>query len=171
MFKRLNLLFVGVSVVVAFHATSSSALAQDRTLEEFREYATERLEGQLDEKQITKFVEMVDANSDGTISEDEFENRMDVLQSVMAGDTESDDDSKKDNAKDKGNEKKQSDSNADRNERFKRMNERMQAQLEEAGIVPGKPLPDVAGLDIDGSPFDLSSLKGGYSVIVSGCLT
>ena len=35
----------------------------------------------------------------------------------------------------------------------------------------GELLPDVAGLDADGKPLRLRSLRGHYSVLVFGCLT
>jgi peroxiredoxin len=35
----------------------------------------------------------------------------------------------------------------------------------------GDPMPDLSAYDEEGGKFELSSLKGGYSVLVFGCLT
>ena len=35
----------------------------------------------------------------------------------------------------------------------------------------GSSLPDVTGWDADGNPFELTRLRGKYTVIVFGCLT
>ncbi len=35
----------------------------------------------------------------------------------------------------------------------------------------GDPMPDLSAYDENGGKFELSSLKGGYSVLVFGCLT
>ncbi len=44
-------------------------------------------------------------------------------------------------------------------------------RLARAGIEVGTPLPDVSIFDETGQPFETSSLRGNYSVLVFGCLT
>jgi Ca2+-binding EF-hand superfamily protein len=44
-------------------------------------------------------------------------------------------------------------------------------RLNRAGLKVGSPLPDVAIYDADGKRFEMSRLKGAYSVLVFGCLT
>lgn len=39
------------------------------------------------------------------------------------------------------------------------------------GLEVGAPLPDLAVYDAAGKPFQLSQLKGSYTVLVFGCLT
>ncbi len=36
---------------------------------------------------------------------------------------------------------------------------------------PGDPMPNVAGFDAEGNPFELTKLHGKHTVIVFGCLT
>ncbi len=36
---------------------------------------------------------------------------------------------------------------------------------------PGDPMPNVAGFDAGGNPFELTKLHGKHTVIVFGCLT
>ena len=53
-------------------------------------------------------------------------------------------------------------------------NDFMQARserFEAATPAIGDPLPDLSAYDEEGGAFELSSLKGGYSVLVFGCLT
>jgi Ca2+-binding EF-hand superfamily protein len=40
-----------------------------------------------------------------------------------------------------------------------------------AGLKIGSPLPEISIFDADGNAFETADLKGGYSVIVFGCLT
>jgi|GEM_PF-3423669 cytochrome oxidase Cu insertion factor (SCO1/SenC/PrrC family) len=42
---------------------------------------------------------------------------------------------------------------------------------ERANLPVGVPLPSVTVYDAQGQAFNLSELKGSYSVLVSGCLT
>jgi hypothetical protein len=44
-------------------------------------------------------------------------------------------------------------------------------RLSRAGLKVGSPLPEVVVFDADGKEFETASLKGGYSVLVFGCLT
>jgi hypothetical protein len=44
-------------------------------------------------------------------------------------------------------------------------------RFEERSPAVGQPLPDIAGVDADGQPLRLSSLKGSHVVLVFGCLT
>ena len=46
-----------------------------------------------------------------------------------------------------------------------------QRQRERSLPEVGDPLPDVAGFDAEGHPFELTRLRGKYTVIVFGCLT
>ena len=45
------------------------------------------------------------------------------------------------------------------------------AQMRGSIPEPGDPMPDVAGFDVEGNPFKLTSLRGKHAVIVFGCLT
>lgn len=151
----LSLSFAGLFSVDAF--------AQDRTLEEFKEHIKRVAGDQINEEQLNQLAKIVDKNGDGTISETEFENRREAFQKVRSGEAEG-------SSQESDGQGRRA-RNQNRSGRWEQMNKRMQAQLDNAGISPGKPLPDVGGLDIDGEPFRLADLKGHYSVIVSGCLT
>ena len=150
-----------LSVALAGFLTVS-ATAQDRTIEEFKEYVKGVAGDQINDDQLNELAKAVDKNGDGTISEAEFETRMEAFQKLMAD---------REEERPKGNGERRPRGDQSRSNRWEQMNKRMQAQLENAGISPGKSLPDVSGLDIEGEPFRLADLKGHYSVIVSGCLT
>ena len=45
------------------------------------------------------------------------------------------------------------------------------AQMRGSIPQPGDPMPNVAGFDAEGNPFDLTKLHGKHTVIVFGCLT
>lgn len=64
--------------------TCLSANAQDRTLEEFKEYANGKTGGQLSDQLLTQFAKTVDKNSDGIISEEEFADRMSAFEEIMS---------------------------------------------------------------------------------------
>lgn len=142
---------------------SVEATAQDRTLEEFKEYVKGVAGDRIDDDQLDQLAKMVDKNGNGSISESEFEDRREAFQKMMSGEAG------ESNSQGEGDRERPR--NQSRSSRWEQMNKRMQTQLDSAGIVPGKALPDVSGLDIDGEPLRLAGLKGHYSVIVSGCLT
>lgn len=151
-----------MSVALAGFLTVSTT-AQDRTLAEFKKYVKDAAGDRISDQQLDELVKAVDKDGDGTISEAEFEARMEAFQKVMGNRGERPDRQGSGEGRPRGDQP--------RSNRWEQMNKRMQAQLENAGISPGKSLPDVSGLDIDGKPFRLADLKGHYSVIVSGCLT
>lgn len=64
--------------------TCLSANAQDRSLEEFKEYVNGKTGGQLSDEVLQALAERVDKDSDGTISEDEFADRMSAFEEIMA---------------------------------------------------------------------------------------
>lgn len=76
--KRLPLL------VLCFLAACPAVNAQDRTLDEFKDYVNEKTNGQLDADTLDKIVGSVDKNSDGKISDDEFKARMAAFQAVLS---------------------------------------------------------------------------------------
>lgn len=45
------------------------------------------------------------------------------------------------------------------------------AQMRGSIPQPGDPMPNVAGFDDEGNPFNLTKLHGKHTVIVFGCLT
>ncbi len=45
------------------------------------------------------------------------------------------------------------------------------AQMRGSIPQPGDPMPNVAGFDAEGTPFELTKLHGKHTVIVFGCLT
>lgn len=45
------------------------------------------------------------------------------------------------------------------------------AGFDDASPALGELVPDVTVFDEDGKPFELRSFKGGYTVVVFGCLT
>lgn len=61
------------------------AQGQEQSVQEFKEYVSGRLGGQLSESQLDEVAKRVDSNGDGTVSEDEFETRMDVIRGVLSG--------------------------------------------------------------------------------------
>lgn len=96
--KRLWLTLLTMTLLVA--QTPSQQLAamvqEDSTIEEFKEYVSDRLSN-LTDAQIDAIAKQVDSDGDGTISEDEFENRMEAIQAVLSREAEeSDDESPKD---------------------------------------------------------------------------
>ena len=140
--------------ITLFAVSSANGFTEDRTLQEFKDYAKERLSN-LNDDQLSQLAKMVDRDGDGVISDAEFEQRMEAVQKL------------RNSAEDQGEEPEK----AEQPSSWERMNDRMRGQLEEAGIALGKPSPEATGLDIDGNPFRLADLKGHYSVIVNGCLT
>ena len=71
---------------------SPNANSDDRTAKEFREYIAGKL-SYLTDEQLDSIVAKADANNDGKISDEEFDNRMAVIQSILSGEKN---DSKKD---------------------------------------------------------------------------
>ena len=68
---------------------AATASAQDRTLKEFKEYVESRLDG-LSEAQIDRIASVTDKDNDGTISETEFADRIQAIQTVMLGEGDAD---------------------------------------------------------------------------------
>ncbi|MDG2222220.1 MAG: thioredoxin family protein [Rubripirellula sp.] len=66
--------------LVAF--SSGFAVAKDRTTEELRTYAERRI-ANADDEQLTTFVTLLDQDADGTITDAEFERRIEVFQQVF----------------------------------------------------------------------------------------
>lgn len=58
--------------------------AQDRSIDEFKDYVNEKTGGQISQQQLEEFASRVDKNSDGTISESEFEDRMSIFSDIMS---------------------------------------------------------------------------------------
>lgn len=63
---------------------ASKPKVEGQTIAEFKKYVSGKL-GQLNEKQLKAIAEGVDVNSDGVISDEEFENRMEIVQEVLSG--------------------------------------------------------------------------------------
>lgn len=74
-----NSLFLLLAVLAI---QTSLASAEDRTIEEFQEYASRRL-GKVDQELLVAFVERVDADGDGTISGEEFSGRIAAFQQTF----------------------------------------------------------------------------------------
>ncbi len=49
--------------------------------------------------------------------------------------------------------------------------EMVSRQFEASGLKVGSEFPDLQIYDAAGKPFQTSELRGGYSVLVTGCLT
>lgn len=49
--------------------------------------------------------------------------------------------------------------------------EALSRRFEASGLGEGVAFPDVEIYDAEGNPFRTGALKGGYSVLVTGCLT
>lgn len=47
----------------------------------------------------------------------------------------------------------------------------LQRRFEASGLSEGTAFPDVQIYDAEGNPFHTGELKGGYKVLVTGCLT
>ena len=47
----------------------------------------------------------------------------------------------------------------------------LRSRFEASGLREGTPFPDVQIYDAEGNPFRTGKLKGGYTVLVTGCLT
>jgi len=63
---------------------SPNANSDDRTAKEFREYIAGKL-SYLTDEQLDSIVAKADANNDGKISDEEFDNRIAVIQSILSG--------------------------------------------------------------------------------------
>ena len=57
---------------------------EERTVEEFKEYIAEKF-AYLSDAQLQAIGELADVDSDGVISDEEFEDRMAAVRAVMAG--------------------------------------------------------------------------------------
>ena len=84
------ILLLGTTVSASILALPHTVL-DERTTAEFREYVAEELSN-LTDKQLDSIVAKVDANSDGTISDAEFDKRIAAIQSVLSGKNDDDDD-------------------------------------------------------------------------------
>ena len=91
-----TLLFLLFSLIAC-----SAASAQERTLDDFKEYVNGKTGGELDAKLLDKIAALVDKDSDGKISDDEFENRMEAFQSIVGGDSPTPSERKSSGDKDK----------------------------------------------------------------------
>ena len=87
------ILLLGTTVSASILALPHTVL-DERTTAEFREYVAEKLSN-LTDKQLDSIVAKVDANSDGTISDAEFDKRIAAIQSVLSGKNDDDDSNKK----------------------------------------------------------------------------
>ncbi|MDA8967842.1 hypothetical protein N9F76_00965 [bacterium] len=74
--------FLNLAGILCGLCVGTTALAEERTVEEFIEYSTRRI-GKLDSNAIVRFAEVVDANGDGTVSDEEFAGRIDAYQLVF----------------------------------------------------------------------------------------
>lgn len=70
--------------LVLFLVSASSLNAEEQTLDEFKEYVRGKTNGRLSDNQLNRLAKMVDKNSDGKVSDAEFEERMAAFQKVMA---------------------------------------------------------------------------------------
>lgn len=73
-----------VSMLLFAILTPSLAPAQEKTIDEFKNYVRGKLQG-LGEAELSKIAEAVDKNGDGKISDDEFSKRMQAIGQVMSG--------------------------------------------------------------------------------------
>ena len=86
------ILLLGTTVSAGI-LTLPNTVLDERTAAEFREYVADKLSDlKLTDKQLDSIVAKVDANNDGKISDEEFDNRIDAIQSILSGKKE---DSKK----------------------------------------------------------------------------
>ena len=86
------ILLLGTTVSASI-LTLPNTILDEQTAAEFREYLTGKLGNlNLTDKQLDSIVAKVDANNDGKISDEEFDNRIDAIQSILSGKKE---DSKK----------------------------------------------------------------------------
>lgn len=67
-----------------FASCLSGALAKERSVDDFRSYAQRRL-AKVDDAKLTEFVQRVDKNNDGVISDAEFKSRVAAYQEVFRG--------------------------------------------------------------------------------------
>lgn len=74
---------LGLSLLII--GACSEVIASDRTLDEFKEYAANRLSG-LSESDLDAFARRVDGNGDGKISDAEFSKRIEVLRTLNSPD-------------------------------------------------------------------------------------
>ena len=88
MFKHMFAVLAVLLLCQSGMAQGPSVKAADKdadgkvTIKEFTEYAGTKLQG-ADKDQVEAFAKKVDANGDGEVTEKEFGNRMQALQSVM----------------------------------------------------------------------------------------
>ena len=76
-----------VQLVIAFGfvlGASGSVVIRDRTVDEFRKYAAGKLSG-LTDARLDEIVKRVDADSDGTVTDEEFAKHVRIFRDVMNG--------------------------------------------------------------------------------------
>ncbi|MGB0597538.1 MAG: thioredoxin family protein [Rubripirellula sp.] len=71
-----------MSAVFLLVFSSGLAVAKDRTTDELRTYAERRI-ANADDEQLTEFVNSLDQDADGTITDAEFKRRIEVFQQVF----------------------------------------------------------------------------------------
>ena len=64
---------------------ATSGAAEDRTIKQFKQYVQSRLGDRLTAAQLNQVGDLVDANSDGKVSEAEFATRMERISDVLSG--------------------------------------------------------------------------------------
>ncbi len=70
--------------------TCLTSYGQEQSLDDFKDYVSEKTGGQIGQEQLDAVASRVDKNSDGTISEEEFEDRMAAFTAVMSGEPNAD---------------------------------------------------------------------------------
>ena len=93
--------------IAVFSVSLDTSLGQDRTIKEFKQYVSERTNGQLSEAKLERIAELVDKNGDGKISPEEFGNRMEPFRQVMSGEDKGAAELEKKRSKNEGQKKKQ----------------------------------------------------------------
>ena len=121
---------------------------------ELEEYVSGKL-GDFD--RFDELLDKLDTDCDGSISSDEFDNRMNVIQDIMSqpAHIKKDDEAKPEN---------KPETVVEFAERYDRMFADRDPQV-------GSILENASGFDEEGNPFELDQTRGKYTVFVFGCLT
>ena len=77
-----------VILTLTFALLSSVGMAQDLSVSEFKDYVDEKTNGDLSQDQLSSIAKMVDKDSDGIISKEEFDKRTSAFRAVMTADAE-----------------------------------------------------------------------------------